>query len=459
MTSTALNIARQELGEHSSPDLVAAANTADAATIDRLAEAIGDADHQPTQTPRSDQLWPLINARTSTFSSGGSNRFYARASGDAGLSLTAALDPDFAGSGKFPNGMLRTLLYCHGLTIEDPLAMAADMYLDVKPELRPLARRSLEAALASMAEISELLDTSIVDTFFTPSDDLVEASQLSTSMLEALDDERLQLDESDVWLAFEATFIDGLQPHLQQLWKLIRAGDRHPPLELVEDALADATNPELVETFIDVVSAINPRGVVANAIDVVAHAAADLGRYGGHNDLLCPSDLFAQLAFIGTPKPLDEVRLNELARLQVPRLDDLLTSDAIRIRQDSEAFAAWRATLSQGLERARSLRLDPSIADGAASQVVAETVAEARAAIFTESERSSVISHGWNGLLGFVAGALAGASGTATGTAGAIAIGTAGGMIPPLVERVIAAANDRDFLRRHYLVFEPARQT
>lgn len=146
-----------------------------------------------------------------------------------------------------------------------------------------------------------------------------------------------------------------------------------------------------------------------------------------------------------------------MARLQVPRLDDLLTNDAIRIRQDSEAFAAWRATLSQGLERARSLRQDSAVAPGGASQVMAETVAEARAAIFAESERSSVISKGWTGLLGFVAGAIAGASGTATGTLGAIAIGTAGGMIPPLVERVIAAADDRGFLRRHYLVFEPAR--
>ena len=107
MTSTALNIARRELGEDSSPDLVAAASTVPAATIDRLAEAIGDAGHRPSQTPGSDQLWPLINARTSTFSSGGSNRFYARASGSAGLNLTAALDSDFAGSGKFPNGMLR----------------------------------------------------------------------------------------------------------------------------------------------------------------------------------------------------------------------------------------------------------------------------------------------------------------------------------------------------------------
>lgn len=457
MTSTALNIARRELGEDSSPDLVAAASTVAAATIDRLAEAIGDADHVPAQTPGSDQLWPLINARTSTFSSGGSKRFYARASGNAGLNLTTALDPDFAGSGKFPNGMLRTLLYCHGLTIEDPLAMAADMYLDAEPELRPLARRSLEAGLASMAEISELLDAGIVDTFFTPSDNLADGSQLAASLQQALATEDVQLDEDDVWLAFEASFIDGLQPHLQQLWKLIRAGDRNPPLDLVEEALANSSNPELVETFIDVVAAISPRGVVANAIDVVAHAAADLGRYGGHNDLLCPSDLFAQLAFVGTPKPLDEVRLSELARLQVPRLDDLLTNDAIRIRQDSEAFAAWRATLSQGLERARSLRQDSAVAPGAASQVMAETVAEARAAIFAESERSSVISKGWTGLLGFVAGAVAGASGTATGTAGAIAIGTAGGMIPPLVERVIAAADDRGFLRRHYLVFEPAR--
>ena len=103
------------------------------------------------------------------------------------------------------------------------------------------------------------------------------------------------------WRSRRASSTD-FQPHLQQLWKLIRAGDRNPPLDLVEEALANSSNPELVETFIDVVAAISPRGVVANAIDVVAHAAADLGRFGGHNDLLCPSDLFAQLAFVGTPQ-------------------------------------------------------------------------------------------------------------------------------------------------------------
>lgn len=441
------------------PDLVTACQAADTAIIERLVEAICDADHKPTQTPPPDQLWPMINARASAFSSGGSNRFYARASGAGGLNITAALDPNFAGTGKFPNGMLRTLLYCHGITIEDPLAMAADMFLDTRPELRPLARRSVEAALASMAEISSLLDSDIIDTFFTPSAELTGAAELSLWMIRSLDSEGIQLDESDIWSAFEASFIDGLQPELKQLWQLIRGGDRSPPLTLVEEALANSSNPELIETFVDVVAAINPRGVVENAVDVVAHAAADLARYGGRNDLLCPSKLFAQLAFLGTPEPLDEIRLAELAHIEVPRLDDLLTEDAVRIRQDSESFAAWRATLSRGLERARVLREDSAIAPGAASQVLAETVAEARAAIFAEASHSRVINRSWTGFLGFVAGAMAGASGAATGSAKGIAIATAGGLIPPLVDSVTSAANDRSFLLRHYLLFEPERSS
>ena len=63
------------------------------------------------------------------------------------------------------NGVLRALLYCHGLIIEDPVAMAADMYLSTSPDARHLARMAVEAATSSMVEISELLDAEVVRTF------------------------------------------------------------------------------------------------------------------------------------------------------------------------------------------------------------------------------------------------------------------------------------------------------
>lgn len=453
MASVALDIACKRLEETPGPELIDAATRLPAQRIDDLCAAILAEQLRPSSSPPTTELWPLVNARTSTFTAGGSNRFYARASSAGGLNLVAAMDPNYAGTGKFPNGMLRTLLYCHGLVIEDPLAMAADMYIDASPETRPLARRAVEAALSSLVEISALLDSGVVQTFFTPTPSLVDVDDYRNHLISALDDDTLQYGEAEVWDAFEATFVEGLQPHLREIWRHVRSGNRHPPLSLVEDALANSSDVTMIETFIEVVAALQPRGVVENAIDVVATTAADLARYGSHHDLLYPSDLYAQLSCLGTAHPVDHLRLNELARIQVPRLDDLLTGDAVRIRQDSDAFAAWRSTLSSGLERAKTLR-EQLGGETDTSHVVAETVAEAREALFAEVNRSATITAGWRGMLGFVAGALAGASGTATGTGTALAIGTAGGVVPPLFDAIARRGNDREFLRRHYLLFE-----
>lgn len=453
MSSPALRVAASELGADFGPDLVSALGSLTVEQMANLCEAVLDADLRPAYTPPQHELWPLVNARTSTFEAGGSNRFHARSAGPAGLNLVAATDAHFAGTGRFPNGILRALLYCHGLVIEDPLALAAEMFLDASADRRRVMATSVVAGASSLVEIESLLRNGVVDTFFTRSDALVDVEPFRGPLVAAIDDPAAELDRDRIWGAFEATFVDGLQPQLQEIWRRVRAGDASPPLSLVEEAVAVSQDPSLIEVFIDVVASITPSAVVNNVIDVVAHTAADVARYGSRHDLLCPSPLYAELVYLGTARPADQLRLAELARVQVPRLDELLTEDAVAIRQNSEAFAAFRGALSRGLERAQSLRTEDSTPDDARA-IVAETVAEARYLLFNELDTSPTMATAWRGLLGFVAGAVAGFAGTATGTPAAMAIGTAGGLAPPLVEAVARRAGNRDFLKRHYLLFE-----
>ncbi len=454
MGSVALQAAARHLSCAPGPELVLAVQQLHLDEMSALADRISSASFAPTTAPPPHELWPLINARTSTFTTGGSNRFYARASNATGLNLVAAMDPQFAGTGRFPNGILRTLLYCHGAVIEDPLAMAVEFYVDASIETRSLARSAIEAAVASLVEIESLLDAGVVQTFFTRTPEL-RSDGLCDDLLATLDSPNSSFTEDEIWNEFEDAFVNGLQPSLREVWRRVRGGDKHPPLDLIHDAVATAEDITVIETFIQVVAELRPRSVVENAVDVIATTAADLARYGGVHDLLCPTGLYAKLTHLGSEvRPVEHLRLNELARVQVPRLDELLTQDAVRIRADSEAFAAWRSTLSRGLERASALReqLGP---EANAAQVIEEEIAEARNALFAEAKRSKTLAAGWRGFLGFVAGALAGASGTATGTTPALLLGTAGGLVPPLVDSIARLSNRDDFLKRHYLLFEP----
>ena len=124
--------------------------------------------------------------------------------------------------------------------------------------------------------------------------------------------------------------------------------------------------------------------------------------------------------------------------------------DAVRIRQESDAFDIWRRHLSTGLDRARALRaeLGPELD---VTDVIADVLADARQASFQEVRRSPWLArHG--GIVGFVAGALGGmVGGMTSGLAGLIA-GGVGGAVPATA--ALAVARSPAFLRRHYLLFE-----
>lgn len=393
------------------------------------------------------EVWPILNARMSTFATGGGSTWFTASGGPAGINLMAAIDPRDQGTGRFPNGVLRALLYCHGLVLEDPLAIAAELVSGTVAERRAVARSAVRAAAASIAEIAPLIDAGVVQTYFLPDD----ARNRSSLDCVALARSGFVAPEAEVWDAFEAAFVDGLGPQLRELWRRIRAGDREPPLSLVEQALSGPDR-EMVEVFIQVLADLRPSAVVENALGIVSESLHDLARLGSQFDLLCPTPLFARLALTGDPR--HDLRLFELISIDVPRIDSLLVQDAVAIREHSEAFAVWRARLSSGLERARAVRteLGPEID---VADVVAEVLADARAGLFGEVERSKVLSTRARASLLFAAGALGGAVGNSTGGVVASAVGAGGGVLAAVCDLFIARGDPLPgYLRRHYVVFD-----
>ncbi len=446
---SALSILRTHLGVDG-PDLARSVQRLDEAGIAELAELIAESDWFDEPAPDGRELWPLVSSRMSTFTPGGSNPGFVEAGGPAGLNLWASLDPRFAGSGRFPNGIMRALLYCHGLVIEDPLAMSADMYRTTSHDARHLARMAIESATVSLLEIDRLLDAAVVRTFSAGPLAVAEpiASSLSQRVFENSD---VELSEDAIWNEFEASYIAGLDPRLQSLWSEVRGGNRNPPLDAIRSVAADG-DAAMAELFIDVLQNLQPRGVVENALDAAAHAIAESMRLGRGVDLLCPTSLFAKLVVAGVDD-VHDLRLHELARTDVPGLDGLLLDDAVSIRLTSEAFDRWRRDLSLALDRASSVR--DRVGPGAdTSEVVRESIATAREQVIGEADRFPR-SAGVASTVSFTAGLLGGAvAGSPGGPVGA-AIGAAGAAVPMvaagLAKRWRAPA---DFLHRHYLVFE-----
>jgi hypothetical protein len=290
----------------------------------------------------------------------------------------------------------------------------------------------------------------VVQTFFVPTQERAHGSPLATEMRAVLNSGQ-QLSVDEVWDAFEAGYVDGLNPPLRELWSRIRSGDRNPPLDLVREGIT-ASDAEVVRIFVDVVAHLRPSAVVDNTVEIVASALDDLRRLGSHHDVLCTSPLFARLLFLGTPDPVSQLRVRQLARTPVPSLDQLDVTDVVKIRIHDEAFALWRARLSSGLERAHRLR-DELGPDVDVSAAVAETMEDARQQVLRDVRSSKVLGRG--GLVALIMGALGGTvSGLGGGVPGGL-LGAAGGIIPALAQGLLdRRAAEPGFVRRHYLVFD-----
>ena len=139
--TTSVEILRDSTGAAAGPELVAGVTNMPTARFDQLAERLLAEPPHPSATPPQTEVWPLVAARASTFATGGGAN-YSDAPGAAGLNLNAAMNPRYAGSGRFSDGVLRALLYCQGLVVEDPVVLAAELYLTTSHEARPVARRA-----------------------------------------------------------------------------------------------------------------------------------------------------------------------------------------------------------------------------------------------------------------------------------------------------------------------------
>lgn len=450
-----LSHAREMTGCAGSVELVMATTALDDQAMGRLAERLVNDPPMPTIHPPRDELWPIVTARSSLFVTN-EGRDFRNAPGAAGLNLTAAFDPRQVGTGRFSGSVLRALLYAHGLVIEDPLVMAADMYLSTSNELRHVARVGIESALTNMVEIEPLLDHNIVETYFPPSITKAAGAVIAEHIEQRLADAEEDFGSDDVWETFEAGFVEGLNPHLQRLWRMVRAGNRSPDLDLVRSA-AREVDPDLVSTFVDVLAELRPGAVVANAVHVAAQAIADATYLGGRHDFLAQSPLAARLVALGCSGRSEPARLLELARTDVPRLDDLSMNDIVAIRQASETLERWRYHLALALERGHQLRASGG-SDCEVGTAVGRAMAEAREQVLGDSGRSDLPRRKRRGLITFTAGVFGGAVGGATGGTEGIVAGAAGGglggLLSSLGERWTMTPG---FVRRHYVVFEPRR--
>jgi hypothetical protein len=341
--------------------------------------------------------------------------------------------------------VIRALLYSHGLVIEDPVLLAAEMHATSPVQTRALSRKFVEAAALSLFEVDALIDAGVVATYFVGTDERTEESMSDAEITAALE----RSDRDELWDAFEAGYVEGLNPALRSLWRKIRAGDRNPPLDLVEEALTQ-TDVEVVRTFVDIVSSLRPGAVINNTMAIVSSALDDRRRLGHQHDLLCASELFARLLFIGSPDPATELRVRQLAATAVPNIEQLDVRDVVAIRQGSEAFATWRSRLSLGLERAHRLRdeLGPEVDITAA---IDEVMADAREQLRNETKRSAVL--GTSSWIAFVAGALGGAIAGSFGGGGLAITGAAGGAATEMVRRSTDRAPHKDAVGRHYVLF------
>lgn len=434
------------MGAEGGPDVVDALRRAPDPTIDALAERLLGSPSRPLRPFSANEVRPLVNARAALLSRGAQG--FVEGVGPAGLSVMGAMSPREVGSNTFSDGVMRALLYSHGLVIEDPVLLAAEMHATSPAHTSSLSRRFVEAAATSLFEVDALIDAGIVETYFVGMDERTEESATDAEIAAALD----ASDRDQLWEAFEAGYVDGLNPALRTLWQRIRAGDRNPPLDLVEQALTE-TDVEVVRVFVDVVASLRPGAVIDNTMAIVSSARDDQRRLGGRHDLLCASELFARLLFVGSPDPAAALRVHQLASTPVPNLGQLDVADVVAIREKSDAFANWRSRLSVGLERAHRLRdeLGPDVDVAAA---IDEVMVEAREQLAAEAKRSKVFGNaGW---ISFIAGALGGAVAGSVGGSAAAAAGGAGGAAGELVRRAAGGHHRLEAESRHYVLFRVA---
>lgn len=457
-----LNTLEEVLGT-SGPDLVVAVANASQRQARECAESVLAMDLCPPQTCDRLQVWPIVNTRMSSFqtpasglkSAVGSSPLWTNVPSLGGLNPMVAADPRHSESSLFSRGVARALLYCHGLVLEDPLAVACAIYTSCAADDEELARRMLGAAARSAVEISQLVNDGIVVPYWRPSQDQRMLGEIRAHMLgriSAMGGAGEFKDEA--WDVLEAVYVDGLHASLQEVWRRIRKGDRAPDLTLVKAAVGEV-GPDAVSTFLDVMQKWRPEVSFDNVVDIVSCTLDDVIAMGGEIDFYAPAALFTRFLLATNPAPqdVDAGRVRELARTDVPGLDTLTWNDIAAMRRDEEAFALWRGRLNAGLQEAAMLRAQGLRAD--TRRCLSEALIEGGAALHRAQRSSTVLQRlsrsSVTFALGAVGGVVAGVPGGAVGaTAGALGAGLSGAL-PTLFSGDGRASA---WLTRHYVMFE-----
>lgn len=143
-----MDVLREHGGCEGGPDLVRAVGSLSLPEVDALAEALVSTPPIPAGDAPEHEVWPLVNARASLMSAGGQS--LRQVGAPAGLDVLAAMSPREIGRSTFSTGVVRALLYSHGIVVEDPLTMSAELHLSAPEQTRHLSRRFLEAAALSL---------------------------------------------------------------------------------------------------------------------------------------------------------------------------------------------------------------------------------------------------------------------------------------------------------------------
>jgi hypothetical protein len=357
----------------------------------------------------------------------------------------------------FSRGVARILLYCHGLVLEDPLAVASSICVShlAEQSKHEAARAMFSAATASCVDIAPLVHDGVIVPYWRSSGNRQNIDFLRTELKQAVIARggagKYSQEAFDV---VEAVYIDGINPVLQEVWRRIRAGDRSPDLALIEEALRQVGKHDVL-VFLDLVKSWNTDAAIDNVAETVAFALDDATAMGGEVDFFAPAMLFTRflLATSPTPQDIDAVSIRELARTEVPGLDDLLWTDVVSMRRHEDSFASWRHQMSAGLREAQLIRERGMSSDN--FRCIQEALTEGRLELKQAQRSSSFLRRlaktSISFALGAMGGAVAGAPGGVAGTSfGAIGAGVSG-ILPSMLDRKDVVP---PWLRRHYVLFD-----
>jgi len=197
------------------------------------------------------EAWPLVNAWASLML--GAERSLATSAAPVGLNLMAEMGPRDIGRNTFSSSVMRARLYSHGLVMEDPVIMA--------PSCTCPRWQAPGTCLVGSSRPPSLrwprsrhCWTAVVQAFFVTSPEGAADRTLAERMNAELQAERQPgpgFTVASVWDAFETQYLEGLSPWLQELWRMIRAGDRNPPLDLLQHPAPGVARGETFEAAVD----------------------------------------------------------------------------------------------------------------------------------------------------------------------------------------------------------------